>query len=410
MLMPVEFAIASPSLHADDPALSAELRLLCLCARVELAESQRCRLEELVREPLDWNLLLKLAQRHCCLALLHRHLNALGSATVPADAMHAMLQQCQRQAIFNLKLTADLIRLLRAFGRAGIEAIPYKGPVLTQLAYGDLALRKFDDLDILVRQRDLPGARKILKELGFNPLHEKLSSFFVENSFHYVFLDPRGEFNVELHWAVAPSYLPLEFKGDRLWQNLRPIPFGGLSVLGHSLEDLLLVLCIHGSKHHWLRLSWIVDVAELMRRNPDLDWDGLLSEADRLHCRRMVVLGVYLAAQILQAPVPARVLEQFAKDAVVLKLSLEVWNGIKLPEEVSWAGLENVAYNCNVRERIRDRVVYLVRRTITPTVFEVNFQALPRPLHFLYIPLRFVRMTVEHGQTLVRRMWGSRKG
>ncbi|CAN5204996.1 hypothetical protein BH10PLA2_BH10PLA2_24190 [soil metagenome] len=404
--MPAEFAVAGLPLQTQVPALSAELRLLCLCARVDLTDSDRRRIEEMVCEPLDWTLLVKLAHRHCCFALLHRHLNAVCPDAAPPGLMQSLHQQCQRQAIHNLKLTADLLKIVSALARVGIDALPYKGPILTQIVYGNLALRQFDDLDILVRQRDLDRARIVLKELGFKPLHENLSGFFVENSFHYVFLDPRSEFNVELHWGLVMSYIPLKFKGERLWKDLRRIPFGGLSVLGHNLEDLVLALCIHGGKHHWLRLSWIIDVAELIRRNPDLDWNRLLEEAQRLHCRRFVMLGLHLAATILGAPVPIRVQEQIARDTAVQKLAVEVWGGLTLPEEVSWDGLKNVAYYCRVRERLRDRLVFVIRRTITPTEFEVNWQLLPRPLHFLYFPLRFVRMTIEYGGSIAGRLFG----
>jgi hypothetical protein len=299
--------------------------------------------------------------------------------------------------------------VLKSFEREGIEAIPYKGPVLAQRAFGDVALREFDDLDILVHSYDLARAQQVLSAAGYQPYHhDKLSSFFEENSCHYQYVHPEHGFQIELHWAVASSYFPLAFKKQRIWQDLQRIPFGGLSVLAHKTEDLLLVLCIHGGKHHWKRLSWVIDVAELIRRNPGLDWELLMSESARLHCRRLVMLGMSLAKEILGAPVPAQVIAQIARDPEVLRLATEVWEGLIQPEEISWAGLKNVSYVCRVRERLRDRVVYLVRRTITPTEFERDWQKLPKPLHFLYFPLRIARMTIQHGGTLVKRALGSK--
>jgi hypothetical protein len=396
--------IGLPS-RAIGPSPGAELRLLCLCARVSLSDEERRLVEDLTQQTLDWTLLINLARRHRCLPLLNRQLNAVRRDAVPAEILQTMHEKCQEIAIHNLTLAADLIAVLKSFEGAGIEAIPYKGPVLAQRAMGDVALREFDDLDILVRSRDLARAQQILLAAGYRAYHhDQLSSFFEENSCHYLFGHPQHEFQIELHWAVASSYFPLGFKKQRIWQHLQRIPFGGMSVLAHSIEDLVLVLCIHGGKHHWKRLSWIVDVAELIRRNPDLDWDLLLSEAVRLHCRRIVMLGVRLAAGILRTPVPARVTDQIDRDPEIRRLGTEIWEGLILPEELSWAGLKNVAYICRVRERVRDRIVYVVRRTITPTEFELNSQPLPRPLHFLYFPLRVFRMTLQYGGALTRRM------
>jgi hypothetical protein len=405
VFMPVPPETVESQPHAVGLLPGPELRLLSLCAHVSLTDEERRLVEDLTQQPLDWSLLLNLASRHRCLPLLNRQLNAVCRDAVPAEIVQMMQEKCQEIAIHNLTLAADLIAVLRSFEREGIEAIPYKGPVLAQRAFGDVALREFDDLDILVRSRDLARSQQILLAAGYEPYHhDQLSSFFEENSCHYLFGHPQHGFQIELHWAVASSYFPLGFKRQRIWQGLERIPFGGLSVLAHKIEDLVLVLCIHGGKHHWKRLSWIVDVAELIRRSPDLDWDLLLSEAARLHCRRIVMLGVQLAGEILGAPVPARINEQIAREPEILRLATEVWEGITLPEEVSWAGLKNVAFICRVRERWRDRIVYVVRRTITPTEFELNSQPLPRPLHILYFPLRLLRMTFQYGGVLTKRM------
>ncbi|HEY3839236.1 MAG TPA: nucleotidyltransferase family protein, partial [Bryobacteraceae bacterium] len=58
----------------------------------------------------------------------------------------------------NMTLTAELFRILGLFNKSGIEVIPFKGPTLAVAAYGDLSLRMFADLDILVSEQDLDAA------------------------------------------------------------------------------------------------------------------------------------------------------------------------------------------------------------------------------------------------------------
>ena len=50
-----------------------------------------------------------------------------------------------------MALFAGALRDIAALSRQGVEAIPFKGPVLALQAYGDLGLRVFRDLDFLVR-------------------------------------------------------------------------------------------------------------------------------------------------------------------------------------------------------------------------------------------------------------------
>jgi hypothetical protein len=136
----------------------------------------------------------------------------------------------------------------------------------------------------------------------------------------------------------------------------------------------------------------------------------MLAEAGRLRCKRMLLLGIWLAAKILGATVPSLVSDALAKDSVVAALGAEVWEGMAQEEEISWAGLKNVTFTCRVRECPRDRVVYVFRRMFTPTESEWSWQALPKSLHFLYFPLRALRLTAEHGGLIVKRaMLGAKK-
>ena len=68
--------------------------------------------------------------------------------------------------------------------------------------------------------------------------------------------------------------------------------------VGHAVQDfvfyvpalpdreLLLILCLHGTKHFWSSLGWLVDVAELIRR------EGFAS------CEYLPVLGGLMAIHV----------------------------------------------------------------------------------------------------------------
>jgi len=119
-----------------------EERLLLACARGEP-----------VRWPLHDGLrrdrLLRLASAHRAAAMLYDRLGAVDG--VPADLLAALRAQAVAGAVRGMRLTGELVRLLEAFRNRGIQALPFKGPLLAAQLYGDRALREFSDLDILVR-------------------------------------------------------------------------------------------------------------------------------------------------------------------------------------------------------------------------------------------------------------------
>ncbi len=77
----------------------------------------------------------------------------------------------------------------------------------------------------------------------------------------------------------------------------------GQVVKSFSTDDLLFSLCVHGSRHIWERLSWICDVAELIKRQ-QLNWPALMDRAIKTDCERMFYLGLFLAERLLGASLP----------------------------------------------------------------------------------------------------------
>jgi hypothetical protein len=71
-----------------------------------------------------------------------------------------------------------------------------------------------------------------------------------------------------------------------------------------SNTQLLLALCLHGTKHFWSSLGWLVDLAELMRRDTGIDSQWVRVQARANGCERRVGLGLRMAKDLLDAPVP----------------------------------------------------------------------------------------------------------
>ena len=196
----------------------------------------------------DWTVLMDAAFDHGILPLLHRHLNALAQrhpSVVPEWVLEQLRTAHQELAARSLMLTAELVRVVTALAGASIPALPYKGPTLAALVYGDVALRQFIDLDILVSLREFDAARDTMALLGYAPEHamsatraRRFSSTGHEESF------VSQTARVELQWRLADAYYGAKVSFDDMWPGRRSMTFAGTDVMTLGAEDLLLALCV----------------------------------------------------------------------------------------------------------------------------------------------------------------------
>lgn len=137
--------------------------LLVSCARIHRDPENEERIRTLLRSQIDWEYLLRAADSHGLKPLLYWHLEATSPESVPEVTLEHLEAEFRRNMKRNLFLSMELLKLLERLEGQGIQAIPFKGPVLAVSVYGNLALRPFSDLDILVHEGQrapLPTARR----------------------------------------------------------------------------------------------------------------------------------------------------------------------------------------------------------------------------------------------------------
>src|SRR6185295_1741043 len=162
-------------------------------------------------------------------------------------------------------------------------------PVLALFAYGNVALRRFVDLDVIVKKSDVLKARDILLAEGYTPsksLSLTQQELLLRTQHNMQFSRDHSRLIVELHWEVAPHLFASTVNVDKLWNDLVTVEIRGTHFKSLSPDDLLFSLCVHGSRHLWERLSWICDVAELITRH-SFNWTVLLERAATADSERM---------------------------------------------------------------------------------------------------------------------------
>lgn len=380
------------------PKLQREAALLLGCSGVQPARESSARVDALLAEALDWPWILAMARLHGVGPLLCSHLNA----NFPDRLEQAPLEHLRKSFQVDLRrsflISQELLVILELFSMNEIPALPYKGPVLAAAEYGNVAHRPCCDLDILVHRGDLARARDVLIARGYvpehqlTPLHER------------AWLRARNDINlrrpdldivVELHWEVVPRRLGVRFDDDRLWAQPQTVRIGGRDVQTLSAENLLLVLCVHGSKHRWTRLVWIRDLAAIVSNHPHMNWPDLFREARRMGVERMLAVGLHLASDVTGCDLPDDVRELIEAPATAT-LARGVRERLFQSADRDHSALQRSVFHLKIRERLRDKVRFGLYTAIVPSAADRLLVGLPPALSILYYVLRPFRLLRKH--------------
>lgn len=355
----------------------------------------------------DWPGLLAAAEYHGLAPLLYS--KATGCSEIPEDIAGRLRDAYLDSAKRGLFLTGCLLLLLDRFEEAGVPVVPLKGPVLAEMLYcspkreTDPAWRPFSDLDLLVRERDVAAALEILQREGYRlaPHLARLPLRVLKRFGGELILRSGRAGQADLQWETAPADYPFRFDTEVLWRSVRPARLEGREVAALSPECLMLFLCVHGAKHMWSRLMWLGDVGRLAAKR--FDWDAAMALAEETRCGRPVLLGLLLAHDLLDAPVPGGILERARKDARVVAHARRVAGRLERAQAGEPSSAELTAFNAGLTDDWRQKARHYAALLKAPTEAELETLALPEQLFFLYYPLRAGRMAWKYGAGLFRR-------
>jgi len=250
----------------------------------------------------------------------------------------------------------ELVQILSLFEEQGIPAVPYKGPTLAQRLYGDLSLREFGDLDIMILEHDVLRAQDLLRGHGYNYAYlknaDKVAAYIQANrELQFRRFDGKA---LELHWRFAMRQACVRDDPKRFLQRLETISLAGAQVPSLPLEVYLLILSMHATKHRWRQLKLICDVAEILAQ-PGLDWQYVLREADELGLKRMLAVGILLAEDPLKVVAPAELMQGLKKDRAAQALAAQVRRSLFEQPDENWYREAEYQFQFEIRERLQDR-------------------------------------------------------
>lgn len=349
-----------------------------------------------VRKPISWPVLLDYADQHGVTFVLHQALSEAGNQP-PAEEMQRLQKRYRVNIHKTMFFARELIRILDCMDALAVDVMPYKGVILAETVYGDMALRQSGDIDLFIRARDFSRIREAIRELGYTP-HLALSPLqeqaYLRSGYECTFDGRDGPNLLELQWALQPRFYAVDIDMEGLFQRSVRATIAGRSLRTLSAEDLLIVLSLHAAKHAWGRLIWLCDIARITSQ-PNLNWEWIAQQASALGIVRILQVTLLLANHLLDAKSAPSFGAILAADPTAVTIAEQIGAAIAEGPAYDVESLSYFRLMLRLRERPADQMRFLSRLVFTPGPGEWKAVRLPAALFPLYRVIRLSRLAAR---------------
>lgn len=194
----------------------------------------------------------KLSKADISLSIRHKiwpALSALSECNFEREAYAALTQYHASYRKHRVKLQLTLASLGEELQRHKVEVLLLKGDAFQRDLYRD-RVRPFTDIDLLVPERHTVVVGSLFRELGFRQSGS-------------VLIAPDG-IEVDMHGAFPGVYSDNFLTFEEVWKQ-RKLLYSGLFTLPAKLQ--LVVALLHGAKHRWSKLIYLVDLVLTYERS-----------------------------------------------------------------------------------------------------------------------------------------------
>jgi len=292
-----------------------------------------------------------------------------------------------------LALLEEQGRILDQLEERGVKVVPFKGGLLSERLFGEIGFRAPGDIDLLVRYSDLPETLSVLERRGYVDAQRPHDApaltvsqrlLYERHQCEYVYVRLEDDIVVEPHWALSQRPLAIDNDYLAMIERAQPRLYGERTIWELTPGDLLLALCIHGGKHAWGKLAWIRDVGAALRTCPDIDFGALLRDASAGGYERLLLAGIGLAVDCCKAEVPDELSVRIARDRTLLAVKREIFCSLFSLDRSEPRNDRVELIRIRLRERIIDRLRYVVRTVVAPRRNHLEAVRLPGWMNWGY--------------------------
>lgn len=293
--------------------LSPTEPLLLFCAQNQTLERTQDMIRFLIKNKIKWEEFITKAISLGIASNCYLRLKKTG-VLVPNEIEKRLNEIYSQNLIRNMKLWAVLKKILNAFNQAKIDAIPLKGPFLSDDIHRHIGSRTSTDLDILIRKEDFPRAKQELAKIGYYPVKSSYSEEFIMDFFrHRPFFkkDVNSSLNpvVEIHWNFYPQR-PKKFDMTPVWKTAIPKKIENTPFLCLSHSYTLIHLAINLRINGYLNFRHFSDLDALITNFKDkIDWEYVIKQSLINKKRIALFYGLYFTRELLDTEIPSHILE-----------------------------------------------------------------------------------------------------
>jgi hypothetical protein len=353
------------------------------------------RIKALADAGIKWHAFLELAAQHRVRPLVYKALRATCWEYIPGDVQAEWDKIYLALTRENLFLAGELLRIVAEFESMKIPVAAMKGAVITAMAYGDLALREYEDIDLLIGETDFSRAVELLGHLGYQPYwkHDNFKVLrFLQHVGEYSLTSGTRHMGVDLHWKVSTKATALSPSLSDFPSGLQPFPLAEACVLTFAPQDLPLYLAAQGGWDRWDDLRRICDLAEFLRKFPEIDWQTPMQTARRLGGLRSMLIGLSLASSLFGAEIPEPAARSIRADPLVSRLAEQVTQDLQR-ESSSGEAVRRYFFQMKAKEGWRGRIALAYSILMDRTANDGDWIMLPPALWWLYGLLRPLRIS-----------------
>jgi hypothetical protein len=269
----------------------------------------------------DWEDVLQHVCSNGLLGLTHAYLAHRECQDYPPPEFRQWIQQAHTTNTTRMLLVyRNVVKVLAQLARREIDCMVVKGPALAYTVYPDPAWRSFNDLDLIVRERDWATMHQLMLEMGFRPEANQppqpppklVPSAVVYESKYW---HRETSFLVEVHYDDILNAGLASRDVEGFWERAVSIDVEGVPAKALSLEDQLIHLCAHAHYHGYTRLNGFSDIAFIVRDHAArLNWEQLVKTVRIEEAQVAVYYTLCFLDRLFGIQVPADVLSGLRPD------------------------------------------------------------------------------------------------
>ncbi|MGW6384304.1 nucleotidyltransferase domain-containing protein [Peribacillus butanolivorans] len=342
---------------------------------------------------IDWDKFIQLAIHHRVYPIIYVRLKSIKNKWIPPYVIRTLYEEYKKNTLQMLKLSGEMEQVSELFTENGIRLLFLKGPVIAAELYGDISQRTSGDLDILIPINDLKRAEELLLNIGYERM-EATTPFWKVRYHHITYFHVQKRIHIEIHWRLHPQSLK-EPKFNELWKRRRISNLTNYPVYFFGEEDLFLYLVAHGARHGWFRLRWLTDINQIISMKMIINENVLLTKKFKSHHlggdRHFLGQTLILVSQLFNTPIN-EAMQTITEKNRSIKLAKITSMYIKERAQLNFTMSEDdlAKYHNRYLFKIKSRQqrVIFIMKLFYPNPKDAETLRLPKPLMFLYLPLR----------------------